>query len=152
QDQMLSWLRYVPSTLREYKYLPYVSASVDEIGLQQLQASFEVLDISENKWLRLALAESLPRIGAKRAWGGQFTGAGKVIAVIDSGVDKTHSWLSGKVVSEACYSTTDLGRHYSSVCPLGVTASTDPGSGVPCSVPGLGGVENCGHGTHIAGI
>jgi len=151
QDQMLSWLRYVQSTLKKYDYLPYIAASVDEIGLQQLQASSEALDISGNDPLRLAMAESLPRIGASRAWAGNFNGTGKTIAVIDSGVDKNHPWLSGKVVSEACYSTTDLARLYSSVCP-GAIASTDPGSGVPCAVPGFEGVGNCGHGTHIAGI
>jgi subtilisin family serine protease len=150
QDQMLSWLRYVPYSLKGYDYLPYISVSVDEIGLQQLQASSEALDITaNNKPLRLATSESLPRIGAPRAWAGQFKGTGKIVAVIDSGVDKNHPWLAGKVVSEACYSTTDTGRLYSSICPSGV-GPTDPGSGVPCGV--LSGVQNCGHGTHIAGI
>lgn len=97
------------------------------------------------------MSQSLPRIGAPRAWAGQFKGTDKVIAVIDSGVDKNHPWLSGKVVSEACYSTADPTRLYSSVCPDGI-APTDPGSGVPCDVPGLDDMGNCGHGTHIAGI
>jgi subtilisin len=150
QDQMLSWMRYVPSTHQRYKYVPYIAASVDAAGLEQLQASSEALDISEDKPMRLALAESLPRIGAPRAWAGGFTGAGKTIAVLDSGVDKNHPWLSGKVVSEACYSTNNPAQQSSSVCPGGVESSTDPGSGVPCTV--LDGVGNCGHGTHIAGI
>jgi hypothetical protein len=33
QDQMLSRLRYVPSTLIRYKYLPYIAVSVDAAGL-----------------------------------------------------------------------------------------------------------------------
>jgi subtilisin len=150
QDQMLSWLRYVPSTLKRYKYLPYIAASVDATGLEQLQASSETLDISENKPMRLALAESLPIVGATRAWAGNFNGAGKTIVALDSGVDKNHPWLSGKVVSEACYSTNDPVAGYSSLCPGGVESSTDPGSGIPCTV--IGGSGNCGHGTHIAGI
>jgi subtilisin len=150
QDQMLSWFRYVPSTLKRYRYLPYIAASVDAAGLEQLQLSSEALSIYENKGMHLTLSESLPRIGAPRAWAGNFKGAGKTIAVIDSGVDKNHPWLSQKVVSEACYSTNDPTREYSSVCPGGVAASTAPDSGVPCSV--LSGVGNCGHGTHIAGI
>src|SRR5262249_8827899 len=77
-------------------------------------------------------------------------GSGKTIAVLDSGVDKNHPWLAGKVVSEACYSTNNSAEQYSSLCPGGVAESTDPDSGVPCTV--LGGAENCGHGTHIAGI
>src|SRR6266511_2861716 len=111
QDQMLSWLRYVPSTLKRYEYLPYIAASVDANCLEQIQASS---------------------------------------AALDSGVDKNHPWLSGKVVSEACYSTNSQSESSSSVCPGGVAESTDPDSGVPCTV--IGGVENCGHGTHIAGI
>src|SRR5215470_15906164 len=149
QDQMLSWLRYIPDSAKKYDHLPYISVSVDETGLQQLQSSSEALLVNLNKPLRLAMSESLPRIGAPRAWAGQFKGTGKIVAVIDSGVDKNHPWLSGKVVSEACYSTTDSSRLYSSVCPSGL-APTDPGSGVPCGV--LGGVGNCGHGTHIAGV
>src|SRR5215813_1311333 len=150
QDQMLSWLRCVPSTLKRYDYLPYIAASVDAASLEQLQASSEALDISEDKSMRLALSESLPRIGAPRAWVGGFKGSGKTIAVLDSGVDKNHPWLAGKVVSEACYSTNNSAELYSSLCPGGVAESTDPDSGVPCTV--LGGAETCGHGTHIAGI
>ena len=150
QDQMLSWLRYVPSTLKRYEYLPYIAASVDAASLEQLQASSEALDLSEDKAMRLALSESLPRVGAPRAWAGGFKGSGKTIAVLDSGVDKNHPWLAGKVVSEACYSTNNSAEQYSSLCPGGVAESTDPDSGVPCTV--LGGAENCGHGTHIAGI
>jgi subtilisin len=150
QDQMLSWLRYVPSALKRYEYVPYIAVSVDAAGLEQLQASSEALDISENKPMRLALSESLPIVGAPRAWAGGFTGAGKTIAALDSGVDKNHPWLSGKVVSEACYSTNDPATGYSSLCPGGVEASTGLDSGVPCTV--IGGAGNCGHGTHIAGI
>jgi hypothetical protein len=151
QDQMLSWLRYEPSTLTKFDSLPYIAASVDVAGLEQLRESSEALALNGNEPLRLALAESLPRIGAPRAWAGGFKGTDKTIAVLDSGVDKNHSWLSGpdKVVSEACYSTTNTDDKYQSVCPLGV-GPTDPGSGVPCT--DLLGVENCGHGTHIAGI
>jgi hypothetical protein len=37
QDQMLSWLRYVPSTPKRYDYAPYMATSVDAAGLEQLQ-------------------------------------------------------------------------------------------------------------------
>jgi subtilisin len=152
QDQMLSWLKYVPSTLKRYKYIPYIATSVDTAGLEQLQSSFETLDVSGDTAMRLTMSESLPRVGAMRAWAGGFTGADKIIAVLDSGVDKNHPWLSGKVVSEACYSTNDDVRGYSSICPQGVTESTDPNSGIPCDIPGFGDAGRCGHGTHVAGI
>ncbi len=150
QDQMLSWLRYVPSTLKRYKYIPFIAAGVDVAGLEQLQASSEALNISPDTGIRLALSDSLPRVGAQRAWASNFNGAGKIIAVLDSGIDKDHSWLSGKVVSEACFTTNDQTTGYSSTCPFDLTESTDPGSGVPCTdLAGLGG---CSHGTYVAGI
>jgi subtilisin len=150
QDQMLSWLRYVPSTLKRYKYIPFIAASVDMAGLEQLQASSEALNISPDTGIRLALSDSLPRVGAQRAWASNFNGAGKVIAVLDSGIDKDHSWLSGKVVSEACFTTNDQATGYSSTCPNDYTESAEPGSGVPCTdLAGLGG---CSHGTYVAGI
>src|SRR5262249_35811299 len=39
---------------------------------------------------------------------------------------------------------------YTSLCPGGAPTSTEVDSGKHCDV--LSGVENCGHGTHIAGI
>jgi subtilisin len=150
QDQMLSWLRYVPSTLKRNKYIPFIAASVDVAGLEQLQASSEALNISPDTGIRLALSDSLPRVGAQRAWASNFNGAGKIIAVLDSGIDKDHPWLSGKVVSEACFTTNDQTTGYSSVCPNEHTESTEPGSGVPCTV--LGGLGGCSHGTYVAGI
>jgi subtilisin len=150
QDRSLAGLRYVPSTLRTYGYVPYVAASVDAAGLEQLQASSEAVDIFLNKSMKLATTESLPLVGATRAWAGGYKGTGKTIAVLDTGVDKSHPSLAGMVVSEACYSTDDPAAGYSSVCPGGVTPSTNPGSGVNCAV--LPGLEGCSHGTHIAGI
>jgi len=150
QDRLRAGLRYVPSTLQRYSYVPYIAASIDAVGLEQLQSSSEALDVSEDKEMRLATADSLPIVGATRAWAGGFKGTGKTIAVLDSGVDKVHSWLTQKVVSEACYSTNDPAAGYSSLCPGGVESSTAAGSGVPCTV--LGGIGNCAHGTHIAGI
>lgn len=65
---------------------------------------------------------------------------------IKSGMaDKTHPFLAGKVVSEACYSTNSSST--SSLCPGGVSASTSSGSAMPCT-----GVVGCDHGTHVAGI
>ena len=94
---------------------------------------------------RPTLSESVPLIGAPTAWSLGATGAGWTVAIVDSGVDKSHPFLAGKVVSEACYST--AGGTASSVCPGGAD-STAIGSGVPCSAS----VYGCDHDTHVAGI
>ena len=54
QDQLLAGLRYVPSSLKRYEYVPYVAVSADSYGLEQLQSSADVLDVFEDKPMRLA--------------------------------------------------------------------------------------------------
>ncbi|HKX27678.1 MAG TPA: PA14 domain-containing protein, partial [Blastocatellia bacterium] len=90
---------------------------------------------------------SIPIVGADKAWAAGYTGEGKVVAVLDSGVDKNHSFLAGKVVSEACYSTTDLEIGFNSLCPGGAPSSTAADSGLNCTFG-----RQCAHGTHVAGI
>jgi subtilisin family serine protease len=87
------------------------------------------------------LASSVPSVQADDMWAAGFTGSGQVIAVLDTGVDKSHPFLAGKVVEEACYSAR-------SNCPNGTTSQTGSGSGVPCTYD----VDGCRHGTHVAGI
>src|SRR5262252_3859260 len=125
QDQMLSWLRYAPSSLKRYDDVPYVAVSTDSYGLAQLQSSADVLDVFEDKPLRPATAESLPQIKANRAWAGGYTGAGKTVVILDSGVDKAHSDLSNKVVAEACFSTNNSAIGYTSLCPDSDPTSTE---------------------------
>ena len=70
-----------------------------------------------------ALAESVPLIGAPAAWDAGYDGAGMTVAVLDTGIDRDHPDLVGKVVAErnfAEFSDTADDRH--------------------------------GHGTHVAGI
>ncbi|WP_200375900.1 S8 family serine peptidase [Thiocystis violacea] len=77
-----------------------------------------------------------------------YSGQGQVIAILDTGVDKSHAFLKDKIVSEACYSTNNSSEGVSSLCPQGVTASTAIGSGVNCNAS----LSGCSHGTHVAGI
>ena len=94
-----------------------------------------------------SLAYSVPHIGGTTAWNSGYSGAGQAVAVLDTGVEKNHPLLAGKVVSEACYSSNYPQYGVTSVCPGGVTESTASGSGAPCT-----GIDSCSHGTHVAGI
>ena len=132
-------------SITRFTFISFMAMELDAAGLKFLRNSPDVSSIAEDLPNEATLAESVPLIGGNAAWDSGFSGAGQTIAILDTGVNKTHSFLSGKVVSEACYSTTDA--QWISVCPGGVTASTSPGSGVNCSV-----TLDCRHGTHVAGI
>jgi len=70
-----------------------------------------------------------------------FKGDGQTICLIDSGVDKTHMALSGKVIGEHCFCSErdGLSPH---CCPNNSTEQNGDESAL----------DNNGHGTHVAGI
>jgi subtilisin family serine protease len=82
------------------------------------------------------------RIGVDTARANGANGAGQTVALIDTGVDRTHPWLAGKVVAEACFATTTSG---SGACPNGSTQQYGVGAAAPCRFS-----YDCAHGTHTA--
>jgi Subtilase family/Domain of unknown function (DUF4214) len=104
-----------------------------------------VTRVHEDALVAPALAESGPLVGAPAAWNVGFDGTGSAIAVLDTGVDKQHPFLAGKIVDEACFSSA-VPNTSLSTCPNGLEEQIGPGSGVPCTFAG------CHHGTHVAGI
>lgn len=131
-----------------FKTVPLVVVTLSAPGLQAALDSGWVSAVQEDTLDAPLLAESTAVIGAPAAWAGGGTGAGQTIAILDTGVNKNHAFLAGKVVSEACYSTTAAADGATSLCPGGVSESTAADSGLPCDLS----VTNCPHGTHVAGI
>jgi subtilisin family serine protease len=128
-------------TVREFATIPFVALEVAPDALSTLEASPNVVGVEEDRLESVALSQSVPLIGADQAWAAGFDGTGIVVAILDTGVDNTHPFLSGKVVEEACYSSNGN-------CPNGLTSQTGPGAGVPCTYA----PDGCSHGTHVAGI
>ena len=148
QESLLSQLAsYEVSDVTQFRYVPYVALKVDKAGLQHLLASSLVSSIEEDVPESIDLADSVPLIGAPNAWQQGYSGAGMAVAILDTGVEATHSFLAGRVVAEACYSTTDASYEATSLCPNGATEQTGAGAGINCTIE-----DGCGHGTHVAGI
>ena len=156
QESLLSDLNaYKLSNVSKFSYIPYVSLSVDPAALKVLLASPQVTSVEEDRPVpaTLDLNWNVSRIGSPSAWGRGYTGSGWTVAILDTGVQKTHPFLSGKVVSEACYSSTGSGSGYtySSLCPSGASSSTAANSALPYGT-GVCPSGDCDHGTHVAGI
>jgi subtilisin len=135
------------ANVRRFQHLPYLALKVDEAALEALMGHQAVARIFKDEMHSPTLAESVPLIHADQVHAAGWTGQGWTVAILDTGVDKTHVFLDeGKVVSEACYSTTDA-RHFS-LCPNGQSSQVGAGAGVNCSTQS----DVCKHGTHVAGI
>ena len=135
------------SAVKLFDYIPFLATEIDSGTLRQMETDPGVVSIQEDIIGEAALTETIPMVGANTAWANGYTGAGQTVAIVDSGVDKNHSFLSPRVVSEACYSSTVAGTSIS-VCPGGVTESTAADSGLNCPVS----IDGCAHGTNVAGI
>lgn len=147
QDLLLNQLSaYSVTSVQKFKYIPFMVVEVDAVALAELPSLPEIISIEEDIPVPPALADSVPLIGADKAWDYGYSGAGWTIAILDTGIDKTHPFLAGKVVSEACYSTNDDPDNATTVCPNGLQEQIGDGAGINCSVAG------CRHGTHVAGI
>lgn len=133
--------------IKRFDYIPYIACETGAAELERMKLDPHITGVYEDAVSEGALAESTPIVGAPAAWSSGYTGSGQTVAILDSGVDKTHSFLAGRVISEACYSSNIAGSSVS-FCPGGVTESTDPDSGLNCPVE----VSGCAHGTNVAGI
>ena len=131
---------------RTFKALPLIVLTVDQDGLQKLAQSNLVLGVQEDVPSPPVLDLSIPLIGADDAWAAGYSGSGQVVAILDTGMDRGHEFLAGKVVAEACFSTTNAAS--SSLCPDATDEQIGSGAGINC--PSV--VKGCDHGTHVAGI
>lgn len=151
QDSILQSLTgHKIANRHSFKYTPYLSMTVDSAALDALLVSPDVEQVQEDTLSAPTLDLSVPRIEASTLHNANVKGAGVAVAILDTGVDKLHPFLSGSVVSEACYSTNYTGYNSTSICPGGATESTTANSAMPYG--GTCPTGECDHGTHVAGI
>lgn len=121
------------TVLRDYKYLRVSSLRVDARALQAAK-SLGNTHIYHDEFKSISLADSVSMTGAPAFWQAGQRADGQMVAVLDTGVDRDHPFLAGKVVHEACFSVRS--------CPNGGNKMLGEGAAKPVHT----------HGTHVAGI
>jgi len=127
--------------VRRFKYIPVLALELDPGALSALEATGLAARVELDDIAVVALDESVPLIGGDGVHDLGYDGTGFSVAVLDTGVESSHTFFSGRVVGEACFS-------YLSDCPGGSVEQYGPGSAAPCTYS----VTDCDHGTHVAGI
>ena len=133
--------------------LPVLVLSASPEGLDQLIRHPLVRTLATEAGGDIALNESLSltnMLDMHDSAGGNETGSGFRVAVLDTGVNTSHPMFSGKSIQEACFSAPFNGEDY---CAGNHThGSTGPGSGAPCEEPS--GAPDCRahHGTEVAAV
>lgn len=129
-----------------FRFTPSIALELSPEALDAVERSGSAGRIQEDEAYSPTLASSTKVIEATETASVGWDGTGQTIAILDTGIQKTHKFLrnvtgGSKVVGEACYSG-------GGDCPGGGTQSTAAGSGVNCTYA----VSGCRHGTHVAGI
>jgi hypothetical protein len=156
-----------------YKSIPYMALQVSAEALAILRSLPTVLAIEEDIPLKLIdpvmdngkakgstppdknneldpplLNNTVNLIGASAAWSMGYTGSGRYVAILDTGIRNTHEFFGGKTIVEACYASGSDGVGPVGDCPNGTISQTGPGTAVHYSSSYSG----YDHGTHVAGI
>jgi subtilisin family serine protease len=148
--------------------VPAFVVEVRERTLLDLMEDEQVESIEEDVEGELLLKESTQKIGAAAAHNRMpvgYKGSGKIVVVIDSGVDTGHPFFgapsrvldgSGACFSAAKHVNVDElsgSETWTSVCPNGQTTQIGAGASVPCVVGDMAVNGNfCNHGTRVAGV
>lgn len=134
-------------SVKTYSHLPALALTLhSEAALDALLADPNVAGVVVDRLTFPMLDQTTHLISASATKLLGFEGQDTVIAILDTGVDKNHTRLSGKVISEGCFSTTNPLLSSTSLCPGNAQQSVANNAGLHCTVTGA----NCYHGTHVA--
>lgn len=128
-------------------------AEVDSQSLDKLKKDARVQAVYKDELSMPSLDASTTLIRSNRANQAGWNGTGTTIAVLDTGIDRDHPFFAGRIVDEACFSSSSASDGTVSLCPNNQPSQTGPGAAdaetTQCIVNGA---NACSHGTHVAGI
>ncbi|MDR3128202.1 MAG: Ig-like domain-containing protein, partial [Bifidobacteriaceae bacterium] len=149
---------------RKFESFPIITYLVDSKGLEALKNNSLVAKVEDDRVIFPATTYAdkpldpnpIASMGGNASNGfslngKNYNGSGYAVAVLDTGVDKNHPKLAGKVITEACFSYVIPSQDFQSLCPgtsqtnQGLDEKHNSGSAMPC------GGTTCSHGTHVAG-
>ncbi len=118
---------------QQYQAVPALAGDATAAGVAALAAHPDVVHVGLNREVRADLAQAVPLIGADDVHNilGK-TGAGVVVAVLDTGIDTDHPLLLDDLNHQKCF----------------LDSGTCPGGGTT----GPSAEDGNGHGSHVSGI
>lgn len=133
--------------LRRYETIPFIALSLDAEQLDGLLATGAIASLQVDDLAAPSLRDSIPLVGSDVLDGEGIDGRNTSIAIIDTGVQKSHPFMAGGVIWERCFADSD-GNPATTAgdCPNGLNFQDTTGAGEPCTW------SSCDHGTHVAGI
>jgi len=135
--------------VREFRYLPAAAMILNQNEIAALNADDGVVRITSDSLSRPAAYND--QIGVTPLHQQGATGAGVTIAILDTGVDRSHTMFARNWVDGACFSSNVVGQS-SSFCDAGNTGLNSGDNCEELSDNPLSGADGCAHGTLVAGI
>ncbi len=123
---------------RRFGAVNAVAGRVDARGLVRLANDPDVLRVDLDSGGSAHATEAVPLVGLDALQTAGLSGDGIQVAILDSGVDLSHTDLSDAVIAQECFCS-DSGA---GCCPNGNTTQSGAGSAQ----------DDNGHGTNVAGI
>ena len=128
-----------PEALDSLNKMPNILGVVEDRVIKL--PDYQVSNLKSDPTASPQMNEAAPLIGADMAWSVGFTGENWYVAVLDSGIRRTHEAFKGKTIVEQCYSLRGD-------CPNGQREMAGPGSSAHYDSKYWG----YDHGTHVSGI
>lgn len=150
QDQVLSQLSSNQvEGLKRFRSVPGMAFRTTEAGINTLLRSGTVKHIQYDQLSKPHLSHSNDIINSPQVWSMGYTGAGKTVVVLDSGIEEGFEMFDGKIAGQACFSASTTLTFKDGICANGEDIQIGGNAATGCENN-----PDCTpfHGSHVAGI